>query len=151
MSDTHTIRKIYDIASAFITDRSALIQSHGTPDGVIYTFTKNDLTELSYRLEISVEYGTQNQSSHKNGQIRILRSQSKSDWTHPDIIMSAHPQINTGRAFDPTQPQIIRFGTRILSPLFFKLLNMAQLRTANKIPTSNNSIKIFTLLYGKLR
>ena len=39
MSDTHTIRKIYDIASAFITDRSALIQSHGTTDGVIYTFT----------------------------------------------------------------------------------------------------------------
>lgn len=151
MSNTHTIREIYDVASAFITDKTTTAVSNSHPEGIVYTFTKNDLTELSYRLEISVEYGTQNQSSHKNGQIRILRSKSKHDWSSSDIIMSAQTSLNAGRALDGTQPSIIRFGTRILSPYFFKLLNRAKLRTANKIPTSDNSIKIFTLLYGKLR
>ena len=65
----------------------------------------------------------------------------------PRTIVSAETKHNVGRAIDSTQRDIVKFGTRMLSPKFFKLVELANKRAFNKIETSNNTPQMFNLLY----
>ena len=73
MSKTHTISEIYDIATAFITDRKTTVDASYRNGHLMYKFTKRGLDEHPYTLVISAERGAPakipntNQTNKKTG------------------------------------------------------------------------------------
>ena len=82
----------------------------------------------------------------KQGEITIQRG-TGINFTGKRTIVSAETKRNVGRAFDKKQRQIVQTGTRMLSPKFFKLVEMAEKRALNQLKTSDNSALMFNWLY----
>ena len=149
MTKKCTIREIYDIATAFITDRDTTLKTTSVDGVTMYKFTKHGLAEHPYTLVISVEHGAptkiqnSNQTNKKTGHVYLLRDTE----TNPRTIISAETAHNVGRAVDKKQRGIVQLYTRILSPKFFQLMNMANERAFNRIKRTNNTPHMFNVLY----
>ena len=173
MATECTIREIYDIAAAFITDRNTSVKASDTDNGVSYRFTKPGLADYPYQLIIyiprgaperlklkgSYVFGTSpltgklkmrwNQpykTDKKQGEIRIQRGTGTNFMGNHDVV-SAKTKHNVGRANDKTQCDIVQGFTRMLSPRFFELVQMAENRLNNKIKTTDNTTQMFNMLY----
>lgn len=66
MSKAHTISEIYDIATAFITDRKTTVDVSHSNGHLMYKFTKRGLAEYPYTLVISAERGAPAKIPHTN-------------------------------------------------------------------------------------
>lgn len=174
MSKTYSISEIYNITAAFITDRDTKVQiSDSDEDGTSYCFTKYGLANYPYQLRIYVPCGAPEdlklkgsytfsknlltgkfkmrwhqpyKTDKKQGEITIQRG-TGINFTGKRTIVSAETKHNVGRAFDKKQRQIVQTGTRMLSPNFFKLVEMAEKRALNQLKTSDNSALMFNWLY----
>ncbi len=153
MSKTCTISEIYDIATAFITDRKTTVDVSYSNGHLMYTFIKRGLAEYPHTLVISAERGAPTRIPHTNhtdkklGRVYLQRGTALDGGTGPRTIISAQTKYNVGRALDPRQREIIQIGTRMLSPKFFELIEMANKRATNQIETKNNTTQMFNLLY----
>lgn len=153
MTKTRTISEIYDIATAFITDRQTTVDVSHSNGHLIYEFTKRGLAEYPYTLVISAERGAPtkipntNQTNKKTGHVYLQRGTALSGMYGSRTIISAETKHNVGRAIDSTQREIVQFGTRMLSPKFFELVELANKRAFSKIKTSDNTSQMFNLLY----
>lgn len=152
MSQKYTIKEAYNIAQAFITDHNTTVHSVVNDDRICYTFTKRFLHDRSYCLKISVERGAPQKrgilTDYKRGHIILHRGTATASDNHIRTLFSAYTDCNAGRAVDKNQSDIVRFGTRMLSPRFFKLLNMAEKRVSGKIKTADNSGEIYCKIYS---
>ena len=153
MSRTHTINEMYDIATAFITDRKTTVNVSSTENGTTYTFIRRGLEEYPYQLMIYAPKGAPEHLKYhpyikdkKQGSIKIQRGTGV-NLREGRTIASAKTKHNVGRALDTKQCDIVRFGTRMLSPKFFELIEMANKRAFSKIETSDNTTQMFNLLY----
>ena len=153
MSRTHTISEIYDIATAFITDRKTTVDVSSTENDTTYTFIRRGLEEYPYQLMIYAPKGAPEHLKYhpyitdkKQGSIKIQRGTGV-NLMEGRTIVSAKTKHNVGRALDKKQCDIVRFGTRMLSPKFFQLMDMANKRAFSKIETSDNTTQMFNLLY----
>lgn len=153
MSKTRTISEIYDIATAFITDRQTTLEIVCNDDHTLFGFTKRGLAEYPYTLVISAEHGAPakipntNQTNKKTGHVYLQRGTALSGMYGPRTIISAQTKYNVGRFFDKKQRLIVQIGTAMLSPKFFELVEMAELRAMDRIETKNNTTQMFNLLY----
>lgn len=153
MATKCTIREIYDIATAFITDRNTSVEATCDNQVIAFRFIKRGLAEYPYTLVVSAERGAPKKITNtiymdkKPGKVYLHRGTMLTGATDTRTIISAETKHNVGRALDKTQSQIVQFGTRILSPRFFELLQMAENRLNNKIKTTNNTTQMFNLLY----
>ncbi len=173
MSRTHTISEMYDIATAFITDRDTTVQTSSSDNGTTYKFTKRGLAEYPHQLIVYVPKGAPERlklkgsytfrknpltqklnmrwnqpyrTDKKQGEITLQRG-TGINFMDGRTIAHAETKHNVGRAFDKTQRDIVRWGTRMLSPKFFELVEMANKRATNQIETKNNTTQMFNLLY----
>ena len=153
MTKTRTISEMYDIATAFITDRKTTVNVSSTENGTTYTFIRRGLAEYPYQLMIYAPKGAPEHLKYhpyiidkKQGSINIQRG-TGINFMEGRTIVSAKTKHNVGRAFDKTQRDIVRFGTRMLSPKFFELIEMTNKRAFSKIETSDNTTQMFNLLY----
>ena len=127
----YTISEIYDTAIAFITDTKTKVEAIAFNDGdICYTLTKNGA--VPYTLTI-----TATPTSGKNAKGHITIKYGKT------TIAQATTKHAVANALNKNKSDASRFITRIQSPRFFKLLELAEKSVTNKIPTSDNAIKIF--------
>ncbi|MBQ2859016.1 MAG: hypothetical protein IJE82_01465 [Alphaproteobacteria bacterium] len=173
MSRTHTINEMYDIATAFITDRKTTVNVSSTENGTTYTFIRRGLAEYPYQLmiyapkgaperlklkgsytfrknpltqKLNMRWNQPYRTDKKQGEITIQRG-TGINFMDGRTIAHAETKHNVGRALDKKQCDIVRFGTRMLSPKFFELIEMANKRAFSKIETSDNTTQMFNLLY----
>ena len=131
----YTISDIYDVAVAFITDSKTQLSSIAFDDGDIsYSFTKSG--DVPYKLTISA---TPTSGNKAKGQITVTYGTT--------IIAQATTKHSVANALSKNKSDASRFITRIQSPRFFKLLELAEKRAKKEIPTSDNSISIFNCVY----
>lgn len=148
-----SIREIYDIATAFITDCKTTVDVSYNNGHLMYTFTKRGLAEYPYTLVISADRGAPakiphtNQTDKKTGRVYPQRGTALSGMYGPRTVICAEIKHNVGRAIDSHQREIVQTFTYIMSPKFFQLLDMANKRTFSKIETSDNTSQMFNLLY----
>ena len=153
MSKIYSISEIYDIATAFITDRQTTVDVSNSNGHLMYKFTKRGLAEYPYTLVISAECGAPakipntNQTNKKPGRVYLQRGTALSGMYGPRTIVSAETKHNVGRAIDSTQREIVQIFTYMLSPKFFQLMDMANKRAFGNIKTTNNTTQMFNLLY----
>ena len=151
MSQDYTIKQAYDIAMAFITDRDTTAHAQINDRHISYTFEKRFRTDLPYCLTIYVERGAPEKRGflmdNKRGHIMLQRGTATASDNHARTLFSAYTDCNAGRAVDKNQSDIVRFGTRMLSPRFFKLLDMAEKRVSGKIKTMDNSGETYMKIY----
>lgn len=148
-----TIREIYDIATAFITDRKTTVDVSYSNSHLMYKFTKRGLAEYPYTLVISAERGAPakipntNQTNKKPGRVYLQCGTILDGETGPRTVISAETKYNVGRAIDSRQREIVQTFTHMLSPKFFELMDMANKRAFGNIKTTNNTTQMFNLLY----
>ncbi len=151
MSQDYTIKQAYDIAMAFISDCDTKVHATVNERHISYTFEKRFRTDLPYCLSIYVERGAPEKRGflmdNKRGHIMLQRGTATTSKHGARTLFSAYTDCNAGRAVDKTQSDIVRFGTRMLSPRFFKLLDMAEKRVSGKIKTMDNSGEIYMKIY----
>lgn len=153
MSKTCTINEIYDITAAFITDRNTTVDATCSDDSMMFKFTKRGLAEYPYQLIVYVPRGAPQrakfspyETDKKQGEIKLQRG-TGANLTGGRTIACAETKHNVGRAIDKNQCQIVQIGTRMLSPKFFELVEMANKRALNQIATSDNTTQMFNWLY----
>lgn len=152
MPNKTTITGIYDIATAFITDRNTQVSADCSKYGIRYTFTKRGLADYPYCMVIRIprdapEYNCHYALERKCGEVYLHRGSATTDIYHERTLLSATTKHNVGRANDNTQRDIVRVITRILSPRFFKLANMAEKRLRGEIQTTDNTAQLFNMIY----
>ena len=146
---------IYNIASAFITDRDIHIKTFSTDNNIQYMFIKYGLADYPYCLTICAE----RKAPHKvrkngktytekhHGTINVKRGTAASDGYEKRVLLNYGTEHEVGSALDKTQSGIRRLFTRIQSPRFFKILNMAEKRIMGNIQTTNNSAQLYNMIY----
>lgn len=148
-----TIREIYDIATAFITDRKTTVDVSHSNGHLMYKFTKRGLAEYPYTLVISANRGAPakipntNLTDKKPGRVYLQRGTILDGGTGPRTVISAETKYNVGRAIDSHQREIVQTFTYIMSPKFFQLMDMANQRAFGNIKTSDNTTQMFNMLY----
>lgn len=160
-------KEIYNIASAFITDKDVQVSSFGIDGDIGYTFIKYDLENYPYCLTIFAEAKAPQKRREKghisprvgdfvrgekyiekhHGKIEIKRGTAASDSYGTRTLLKHTTKHEVGTALDKTQSDIKRFFTRIQSPQFFKIVNMAEKRILGQIPTMDNSVQLYNIIY----
>lgn len=159
-------QEIYDIASAFITDKDVQISTFGFNGDIGYTFTKYGLADYPYCLTIFAEAKAPQKCREKSylspvegfvpgeiyikkhyGEIEIKRGSGVGDGFGTRILLAYKTKHEVGTALDKTQSDIKRFFTRRKSPEFFKIVNMAEKRILGQIPTTDNSAQLYNMIY----
>lgn len=160
-------QEIYDIASAFITDKDVQISTFGFNGDIGYTFAKYGLTDYPYCLTIFAEAKAPQKRREKSyispckgdfvngktytqkcyGKIEIKAGTAASDGYGKRILTKHTTKHEVGSALDKTQCDMKRFFTRIQSPKFFKIVNMAEKRMLGQISTADNTAQLFNMIY----
>ena len=168
----YEINDIYDIATAFITDKNSTVTAKVSEKEINYTFTRNGLGEYPYILTISATRKapslTQETSAHpmsdgrvytqkrifkkKNyGTISVSTQKAYNICCEPvkmkKDLLNYTTKHEVGSALDKTQCDLRRFMTRIKSRKFFNLLDLAEKRISGQIATTDNSKQIFDMIY----
>ena len=160
-------QEIYDIASAFITDKDVQISTVGFNGDIGYTFTKYGLADYPYCLTIFAEAKAPQKRRKKgyisprvgdfvrgekyiekhHGKINIKRGTASGDGYGNRTLTEYITEHEVGSALDKTQCDMKRFFTRIQSPKFFKIVNMAEKRMLGQISTADNTAQLFNMIY----
>ena len=167
-------QEIYDIASAFITDKDVQISTFGFNGDIGYTFTKYGLadypyafTDYPYCLTIFAKAKAPQKRRKKgyispragdfvrgekyiekhHGKINIKRGTASGDGYGNRTLTEYITEHEVGSALDKTQCDMKRFFTRIQSPKFFKIVNMAEKRMLGQISTADNTAQLFNMIY----
>lgn len=145
-------QEIYDIASAFITDKDVQISTFGFNGDIGYTFTKYGLADYPYCLTIFAEAKAPQKRSEKyiekhHGKINIKRGTASGDGYGNRTLTEYITEHEVGSALDKTQCDMKRFFTRIQSPKFFKIVNIAEKRILGQISTADNTAQLFNMIY----
>lgn len=145
-------QEIYDIASAFITDKDVQISTFGFNGDIGYTFTKYGLADYPYCLTIFAEAKAPQKRSEKyiekhHGKINIKRGTASGDGYGNRTLTEYITEHEVGSALDKTQCDMKRFFTRIQSPKFFKIVNIAEKRMLGQISTTDNTAQLFNMIY----
>lgn len=168
----YEIKDIYDIATAFITDKNTIVKAETSEKEIKYTFTRQGLAKHPYTLTISAirkaPIWQQEASAHpmsdgrvytetrrfkkKNyGTINLSTQETYNICCEPVTIgkslLNYETKHEVGSALDKTQCDLKRFITRLRSPNFFNTLELAEKRIAGKIETSDNSKQIFDMIF----
>lgn len=148
MTRAYRISQIYDIATAFITDARTKLDTKKTGNAIKYTFTKNISPETAYTLTIVLpigevikpEPGVRDwEVNYKQGVITLKSGDN--------LLMFAQTRHSVGRAADIRTSDIQKLWTRIKSPKFFQLIDMANKRTRGQVQLMDNSAQIFNITY----
>ncbi len=149
-------KEIYDITTAFITDKDVKISIFNIGNDIGYTFTKYGLADYPYCLTIFAIGKAPHkinphiyETNHKRkyyGKINVKRGTAASTGDGTRILFEYTTKNEVGSALDNTQNNIKRFFTRIQSPEFFNIVNMAEKRILNKLPTTNNSAQLLNMI-----
>lgn len=134
-----SIKQIYDITAAFITDCNTNIQTDISEHHTEYKLTRN-----GYTLYILAPHGAPEWNI--SDEFWLDREGTISLYYNSRLVSIAFTKHNVGLAMDKSPYNPIRIATRMLSPRFFKLLDMAKSRFRNTIPKTDNSAKIRQLL-----
>ena len=151
-------QEIYDIASAFITDKDVQISTFGFNGDIGYRFTKYGLADYPYCLTIFAEAKAPQKRREKGyispragdfvrGEKYIKRGTASGDGYGNRTLTEYITEHEVGSALDKTQCDMKRFFTRIQSPKFFKIVNMAKKRMLGQIPTADNTAQLFNMIY----
>lgn len=160
-------KEIYDIASAFITDKDVQISTFGFNGDIGYTFAKYGLADYPYCLTIFAEAKAPQKRREKSyispckgdfvngktytqkcyGKIEIKAGAAASDGYGKRILTKHTTKHEVGSALDKTQCDVRRFFTRIRSREFFKIVNMAEKRMLGQISTADNTAQLFNMIY----
>ncbi|MBR6598195.1 MAG: hypothetical protein IKK76_02205 [Alphaproteobacteria bacterium] len=145
-------QEIYDIASAFITDKDVQISTFGFNGDIGYTFTKYGLADYPYCLTIFAEAKAPQKRREKyiekhHGKINIKRGTASGDGYGNRTLTEYITEHEVGSALDKTQCDMKRFFTRIQSPKFFKIVNIAEKRILGQISTADNTAQLFNMIY----
>ncbi len=142
----------YDIAAAFITDQDTIISTFGIDGDIGYRFTRYGLAEHPYCLTIyahakapAPERFCKKQIKKNHGKIIIHRGTATPNGTR--TLLEYKTKQEVGTALDKTKSDARRFFTRIQSPKFFKLVDMAEKRISGQIQTTNNTAQLFNMIY----
>ncbi len=160
------IKEIYDIVSTFITDKNVKVSSFSRDGHLGYTFIKYGLADYPYCLTIFAEAKAPQKCREKSylspvagfvpgeiyikkhyGEIEIKRGSGVGDGFGTRILLAYKTKHEVGTALDKTQSDIKRFFTRRKSPEFFKIVNMAEKRMLDQIPTTDNSAQLYNMIY----
>ncbi len=160
-------QEIYDIVSAFITDKDVKISTFGEDGDIGYKFIKYGLADYPYCLTIYAKGKAPQKKREKNylsprvgdfvrgntyiekhyGEITVKRGTSVSDGYGTRILTEYETEHEVGSALDKTQCDARRFLTRVRSPKFFRVVDMAKKRILGQIPTTDNSAQLFDMIY----
>ena len=168
----YEINDIYDIATAFITDKNTTVAAEVSEKEINYTFTRNGLGEYPHILTISATRKapawTQEASAHPMSDGRVYtqkRTFKKKNYGAINVSTQKNYHIccepikikkdllnyttkhEVGSALDKTQCDLRRFVTRIRSRKFFNIVDLADKRIAGQIATSDNSKQIFDMIF----
>ena len=160
-------QEIYDIVSAFITDKDVKISTFGEDGDIGYKFIKYGLAAYPYCLTIFAEAKAPQKRREKgyispragdfvrgekyiekhHGKINIKRGTASGDGYGNRTLTEYITEHEVGSALDKTQCDMKRFFTRIQSPKFFKIVNMAEKRMLGQISTADNTAQLFNMIY----
>ena len=145
-------KEIYDIATAFITDSDVHVRAFGNDGGIGYMFIKYGLADYPYCLTIYAGNNMAQKSrltpvKRNYGEIDVKRGIASSDGYRKRILLEYCTKREVGNALNKTKSDMSRFLTRIQSPRFFKIVKMAEKRIAGDIRPTDNSAKIFDMIY----
>ncbi len=160
-------QEIYDIASAFITDKDVKVSTYGFNGDIGYTFTKYGLADYPYCLTIFAVAKAPQKRREKcyispsmgdfvsgeryiekhHGNINVKRGTASGDGYGNRTLTEYITEHEVGSALDKTQCDMKRFFTRIQSPKFFKIVNMAEKRMLGQISTADNTAQLFNMIY----
>lgn len=139
-----SIKQAYDITSAILTNKYIGIQNTSDKSRTSYRIETSDSLHGHLVLYIDAPHGAPIWSIadeiwlNKEGCIYLCQNDK--------CIFFAYTKRNVGRAFEKSNSRLVRTGTRMLSPRFFSLLNMANARLNGKLSTRDNTAKIQKLL-----
>lgn len=165
MPQNVTMKEIYDIAAAFITDRNTKVEIEASDMAIVYEFTKYGLATYPYVMTIVCPRGasTLRKVTYKNTVTKQERVVTEGDKKCGEVILSrgagfvstdpiqplaqAKTKANVGRAEDRTQSDLSKFIARLQSPRFFSLYDLAQARAMGRIKTTDNTTLMFNIIY----
>ena len=139
-----SIKQAYDITSAILTNKWIGIQNTSDKYSTSYRIQTFDSLYGNLVMSINAPHGAPIWSiadefwMDREGRIDL--------YQNGKLIFFAYTKRNVGRAFEKSNSRLVRTGTRMLSPRFFNLLNMADTRLNGKLPTCDNTTKIQKLL-----
>jgi hypothetical protein len=125
-----TINKAYDIASALLTDSAATVRDISGWNTTIYRVEKDTL-----RMDIYAPHGG---GFRNGGAYRGLITLSDGKQQ----VFEAATRCPVGPAMDCTNSRPVLFATRMLSPKYFSLLDMANARMSGSIKTQDNTVRL---------
>ena len=165
MPQNVTMKEIYDIAAAFITDRNTKVEVKASDMAIVYEFTKYGLATYPYVMKIVCPRGasTLRKVTYKNTVTQQERVVTEGDKKCGEVILSraagfvsteptqplaqAKTKANVGRVEDWGQSDLSKFIARMQSPRFFNLYDLAQARATGQIKTTDNTTLMFNIIY----
>ncbi len=139
-----SIKQVYDITSAILTNKYIGIQNTSDKYSTSYRIETSDSLYGHLVLCIDAPHGAPIWSIAD--EFWMDREGCIDLYQNGKHIFFAYTKHNVGRAFEKSNSCLVRTGTRMLSPRFFKLLNMAAAHLNAKLPTCDNTVKIQKLL-----
>lgn len=130
-----SIKQAYDIISAILTNKHIGIQNTSDKYSTSYRIQTFDSLYGNLVMSINAPHGAP------------IWSIANEFWMNREGCIDLYQNGKLiGRAFEKSNSRLVRTGTRMLSPRFFNLLNMADARLNGKLPTCDNTTKIQKLL-----
>lgn len=130
-----SIKQAYDITSAILTNKHIGIQNTSDKYSTSYRIQTFDSLYGNLVMSINAPHGAP------------IWSIADEFWMNREGCIDLYQNGKLiGRAFEKSNSRLVRTGTRMLSPRFFNLLNMADARLNGKLPTCDNTAKIQKLL-----
>lgn len=130
-----SIKQAYDITSAILTNKHIGIQNTSDKYSTSYRIQTFDSLYGNLVMSINAPHGAP------------IWSVADEFWMNREGCIDLYQNGKLiGRAFEKSNSRLVRTGTRMLSPRFFNLLNMADARLNGKLPTCDNTTKIQKLL-----
>ena len=148
MTKAYRISQVYDIATAFITDKGSFVEISQKENLIRYKFTQNLLNMGKYTLTITQPIGAAVKPSkyvrcwevdYKQGVITLDGNGEK--------LMFAQTRHSVGKEADKKSSDAEKWLARAKSRKFFKLINMVKQRTRGNLPLQRNSKEIFNIIY----
>ena len=135
------IKHVYDITSAIISNNFIAIQNISTPKKTGYRIETYNALFGNLTLQIDAPHGAPEWNIAD--EFWIIREGVIQLYQNKDFIFAAYTKHNVGRAFGRSKHNPICILTRIQSPRFFKLLNMADACFRGQLEAHDNNLQIY--------
>ena len=127
-----TINQAYDIAEAMLTDSASTIVAHKINCGTVYTVRKDSLA-----LYIYAPYCTKKSRVCNNSYGSVSLDEDKRR------VFEAYTKSEVAHAINSSKNAPMAVLTRMFSPKYFRLLDMAQSRVSGCLKTHDNTLRIY--------